>query len=92
MKSKGSPDTVVDHRHELLSQGLESGEVRRVYHGQALAQDPVAHLDVHPRGEVVRVGAGDQAVAQQEAVGVVVDRVKRDLVQELDQLALVLGA
>ena len=67
-------------------------EVGRVDHRQALAQDAVAHLDVHPRREVVGVEAGHEAMAQQEAVGVVVDRVERDLVEELGQLALVLGA
>src|SRR5207249_5078611 len=83
---------VVDDRGQLLTHVLEARELERVDHGQPLGQHLVAYLRGHPRREVVAVGGGDRAMAQEVAVRVIEDGAGGHLLQPLEQLALVGGA
>src|SRR5213594_3842146 len=85
-------EVVVDQAHHLGAQAFEVREVLRVDDAELLAEDAVAHLDRGPGGEVVRVRAGEAALAEAEAVGVEIDAVHRHLLQVLEELALVEGA
>src|SRR5437899_12211511 len=71
---------------------LFRSELERVDHGQPLGQHLVAYLRGHPRREVVAVGGGDRAMAQEVAVRGIEDGAGGHLLQPLEQLALVGGA
>src|SRR5262245_309459 len=85
-------EVVVDQAHDLGAETLEVGEVQRVDDAELLPEHPIADLDRRPGGEVVRVRAGERPLAEEAPMGVKVDAVQRDLLEVLEQLALVVRA
>jgi hypothetical protein len=83
---------IVEQAQQRLAEVLDIAEEERIDHPQPLRQHLVPDLRGHPGREVVRVRARHQRPSQEHAVGVVVDALRRGLLDLFHQLALVPGA
>src|SRR5437899_3351021 len=82
-------EMILDDRDEVLAQGIEVRERKRIDDGEALGEGTIADLEGGPPREVVAVGGGEGAVPEKVAERVEEDRGRRRLREPEHELALV---
>ena len=80
---------VVDDGDNLLPQILQVGIIKRIDHRQSFAQDMVTDLHHDPLGEIVRISAFDQSMAEKIAVRMEMNGIERHFFEQFGQLLLI---